>query len=142
MATLNSSALITPADVRGIIQTDLDDEVLEAYINTAYAMTLPIGSGLSAYGGNTTLAEIQKYITAHLCTLQEPLTRAESVGEVRVEYLRQTGANLAGGLSSTPFGQTALALDASGKLAEMGLKPASFHVWAHADVDNDVEVYE
>jgi len=142
VATVNSSALITQADVREITETDLSDGVLAAYINTAYVMTIPIASDLSGCGGATTLALIQTYIAAHLCTLQEPITRRETVGEVTVEYLRQTGANLASGLSSTPFGQMALALDCSGKLAETGLKPASFQVWGHSDLDNDIETYE
>jgi hypothetical protein len=142
MASLNSSALTTPSEVREVIETALDDGTLNAYINAAYAMTLPIASNLSDCGGNTTLALIQTYLAAHFCTLREPLTRRESVGEVTVEYLRQTGANLAGGLAATPFGQMALSLDCSGGLAETGLKPASFQVWSHADVDNDVETYD
>jgi len=129
------------ADVRAIISTDLSDGDLAAFINTAYTMTIKIASELSDCGGSTALAEIQKYITAHLLTLREPLIRRESVAEVTVEYLRQTGANLGGGLASTPYGQTALDLDCSGILAESALKPASFHVWAHSDVDNDVETY-
>ena len=142
MATINANALIDQDDVKEIIETDLSDGDLAAFINAAYAMTIQIASDLGDCGGATTLAEIQKYITAHLVTLREPMVRSESVSEVRVEYLRQTGANLEGGLSGTPYGQTALDLDCSGKLAEMGLKRASFTVWSHADVDNDVEVYE
>jgi len=142
VATLNASASTTPSEVREVIATGLDDATLNAYINAAYAMTLPIASSLSSCGGATTLGLIQTYIAAHFCTLQEPLTRSESVAEVRVEYLRQTGANLASGLASTPAGQMALSLDCSGGLAEMGLKPASFHVWAHSDVDNDIPTYD
>lgn len=141
MAAINANALITQSDVREIIDTDLSDAELAAYINTAYAMTIPIGSGLSEYGGDTTKAEIQKYIAAHLATLQEPIVRSERIAEVSVEYLRQTGANLASGLASTPFGQTALALDRSGTLAQAGLKSASFRTWAHSDMTKDVETY-
>ena len=141
MAAINANALITQSDVREIIDTDLSDGTLAAYINAAYVMTIPIASELGACGGSTTLTEIQKYIAAHLVTLQEPLVRSERIAEVSVEYLRQTGANLGGGLESTPFGQSALMLDCSGKLAESGLKHASFKVWAVADVDNDVESY-
>ena len=142
MATINSSARITQSDVREIIDTDLDDGSIAAFINAAYAMTIPIASLLSDCGGNTTLAEIQKFITAHLITLREPIVRRESIGgEASVEYLYQTGANLASGLGATPFGQAALALDCSGRLAQVGLKRASFKVWSHADVDNDVETY-
>lgn len=140
MAVVNANAQIDVNDVKDVISTDLTDEQLAVCVNMAYAATVLLTGRLNECGGNATLAEIQKLLAAHFVTLQEPTIVSESIaGEAAVTYSRQTGANLGGGLASTPYGQAAIALDCSGTLAQAGLKRASFKIWDHDDIDYDVD---
>jgi len=140
MAVVNANALIDLEDLKEYLDTDLTDPQLASCINMAYAATRLLTGRLNECGGNTTLAEIQKLLAAHFVTLQEPVIVSESIaGEASVTYSRQTGANLGAGLGSTPYGQSALALDCSGTLAQAGLKRATFKVWDHDDIDYDVD---
>jgi len=59
------------------------------------------------------LTEIEKWLTAHLITIsRERMAAKEEAGGARIEYIGAFGA----GLSSTPYGQTAIALDNTGTL--------------------------
>lgn len=125
MAKIDPPARVTVNDVKDVIETDVVDPQIRAFINTAHLMVedLLTGEGLA----ENTLTEIERYLAAHLLTLRDPRPQQEKIGsEYSVTYQGKSGM----GLQSTQYGQMALTLDTTGKLAEasMALKQASFIV--------------
>ncbi len=109
----------TAADVKAIIDTQLDTTGVEVFIGSANLIVdTALGStDLSA----DLLTEVEKWLSAHLIAITKT-RQAESkkVGEATDKYGR-LGMNL----NSTTYGQTAQVLDISGSLAKMGLKATS-----------------
>lgn len=100
----------TPEKVKEILDTDLTDDVVEAFILGA-SHTID-----RVFSGNTTLsaehlAEIERWLTAHLiaATREQQIAKA-GVGGASVTYQGVTGK----GLESTMYGQQVLALDTTG----------------------------
>jgi len=137
MAVRNKNALVDVEDVKDVLDTGLTDEQINAYINMAYYRTIPLATNLGNCGGSAALASIQALLAAHfIATTREPQLESESIaGEASVRYRGKTDM----GLNATTYGQQALALDCSGLLAKAGLKAASIKVWAHEDIDYDVD---
>lgn len=73
--------------------------------------------------GDTLLAEIEKWLTAHMIasTSLYRTTSEEEVGDARAKYTGQWGKKL----ESTPYGQMVLTLDTTGKMARLGKMAAS-----------------
>jgi len=115
------------SEVTDIVDTDLDDSQVNVFLNMAYHRTRPLSGELSDCGGSDMEAEIIKLVAAHLVQISEggdPYD--EWVGrEWRVKY---RGATDGEGLRATVFGQQAIAMDCSGKLASAGLKKAGIYV--------------
>lgn len=125
MAKINPDALVTVNDVTDIILTDLTDEQVQAFINTAHRIIEDVltGEGLS----EETLKEVEQYLAAHLLTLRDPRVSTEKIGqEYSATYQGQSGL----GLEATQYGQVAITLDPTGKLAAASkpLKQAKFGV--------------
>ncbi len=94
-------------DLKNIINTDLEYIQLEGYVNDAQTFAASIG---------ITSETVVKYLAAHLIafTRQRPV-KSEEAGGAKVVYEGVFGA----GLSSTPYGQTALDMDATGALKKL-----------------------
>lgn len=126
MATLNVNTRNTVADVRDILDTEMTDEQLAAFINTAYVV---VSTNLSDKGlAAAILTEIEKYLSAHFASLRDQRAQSEGIaGEYNVTYQGKTDM----GFNATQYGQMAVALDTSGVLATMGSskKRASFIVF-------------
>ena len=141
MATLNSGvcASVDADAVKEIIDTDLDDERINAFINMAYFATIPLTNKLDDCGGAGALCQIQLWLAAHLLTVFERQLKSKSVGgEWSVTFLGKDGL----GLEASLYGQQALALDCSGELAGYGLQRASFQVIDYdklANLSNDAD---
>ena len=135
MADLNVNVSGTVAGVREIIDTDLADGVINRYLNMAYYRTLPLVGKLTNCGGSDALTEIQNLLAAHfIASTRERQATSESIeGGASVTYTGDTGT----GLASTTYGQQALAMDCSGRLAKAGSARASLKVYGHADIDYD-----
>ena len=139
MAILNSNALITADSVREVLDTDLTDSQIHAFINQAYFRTIPLSGELGDCGGSTgatsALAAIQTMLAAHfIATTRERQVHSESIeGGASVTFEGKTGE----GLRSTTYGQAALDLDCSGILAKAGLKRPTISIYGHADIDYD-----
>jgi len=111
---------ITNDQVHKIIKTDLDDismfkETAEIIVNEEL-----LNKGLS----DKRLEKIELYLTAHFITLREKQLRSEKLGDATNVYFVQTGMNL----KASPFGQTALALDSSGSLVNVGNYKSKFEI--------------
>lgn len=113
-------ARTTIAEVKLIIDTDLEDDNITAYITGANALVTDVltDSGLGA----TTLEEIERWLTAHMiAATQERQSKKEEAGGAKVEYTGVYGD----GLRLTSYGQMVLALDSTGAMAGLGGKSAS-----------------
>ena len=113
-------ARTTATKVKVIIDTDLADSIVDAYISGATELVT------EAIGSNTSLsddlkAEIERWLAAHLIasTRVRQLVSGEA-GGAKAVYQGKTGM----GLESTLYGQQVLILDASGSFASLGGKSA------------------
>lgn len=128
MATLDSSARIEPDELREIIDTDLGDSILNAFINSAHYFIQEnlLGKGLSA----NILTQIELWLSAHFLAIRDQRVESEGVaGEWQARYQGKTAM----GFEATTYGQQALALDTSGTLASVGLKAVTFEVYSEQD---------
>jgi len=103
------AARVTASDIQGIMP-DYPDS-LTAFIATA---TLIVDEELVGTGqSDARLTQIELYLACHFAAHKTPLTTQEMVSKVQVALQRNSpGKNF----GSTQYGQTAMALDASGKL--------------------------
>jgi hypothetical protein len=116
--------------VREIVSTDLTDAQLNAFINIAYNVTRLVSGDLGSCGGGGMECDIMKLVAAHFVTLREGSAKSESIGgEYSVTYRGQDGL----GLSASLYGQNALAIDCSGKLAKLGLRKAQLRSVGYYD---------
>lgn len=130
MVDLVSEVNIDASDVQAIISTSVGTGTINAFINMAYYMTLPMATLLGNCGGTAALQEIQKLITAHLLTLQEPEVQSESIGgEASATYRWKTDM----GLNGSRWGQMAIAMDCSGYLSSLDLKKAEIDMYSYYD---------
>lgn len=110
------TARVSPSQVKQIVNTNLSDAViLASMIDTAHAVvdeTL-LTAGLSTH----ILDKIELYLAAHFIALTE---EGGAITRDKLGDADQSFANVydKGGLNLTRFGQTALALDSSGQLAQ------------------------
>lgn len=107
---------VTPADVKQIYETQKSDTDISAFIDTA---SLVVSEQLGSSGLSTTrLDKITLYLTAHFLVISEEGggIRRSRLGEGDESYVVPSGSD-AFGYVMTRFGQQALALDTSGKLA-------------------------
>jgi hypothetical protein len=108
-------AKISVDDVKSIIDTDLTDADIQAYVDDAYDVITDIFS--------TDKPVLQRWLAAHLiATSRERQIDQAKAGPASATYSGKTGT----GLATTTYGQQALALDPTGKLAaRLGRKSAS-----------------
>ena len=107
------AARVTATEVKQIIDTDLADSIVDAFILGANSVVTEV------LGEDTELSaahkkEIERWFTAHLlaATREQQIQKAGADG-VDVAYQGKTGM----GLQATLYGQQVLAFDTTGKLA-------------------------
>lgn len=103
----------TATKVKQIIDTDLIDTIVDAYILAAnYTITEVLGSDTELSSDHK--AELERWLTAHLiAATRERQASKEGAGGASITYEGMTGK----GLEATMYGQQVLAMDATGKLA-------------------------
>ncbi len=105
-------ARTTPSEVRQIIDTDLADAIIDAYISGATEVVTNV------LGSDTTLSDelkrnIELWLTAHLiASTREQQIQKAGAGGANVTYQGMTGK----GLEATLYGQQVLAMDTTGKM--------------------------
>lgn len=104
-------ARVGPNDIKAILDTDLTDSQIEAFIfgATEFVDKILTGSGLNT----VLLKEIERFLTAHLIAAtreQQPIK--EGAGGASITYQGVTGE----GLKSTFYGQHVLLLDTTNKI--------------------------
>ena len=115
-------ARTTAAEVKQILDdSSLTDTEVDAFITGANALVTEV------LGDDTTITdilkeEIERWLTAHMIsTTRERMAAEEGAGGAKIKYTGQYGENL----SSSPYGQMVITLDATGKMAALGGKSAS-----------------
>lgn len=114
-------ARTTAVDVKQIIDTDLEDSVVEGYISAATSTVDEVlGTDTSISGDLKT--EIERWFTAHLIasTREQQLSEAKA-GPASAKFQGKTGM----GLDATLYGQQVKAMDTTGKFAALSGKRAS-----------------
>lgn len=112
---MSLSGTVSPEMVRGVISTRLDDQDIESAISTAvnvYASKVgkdSVQKGLQI--------EVTRYLAAHFVSIHDPTSRPtrEKIGDASIEY-GSNNSSLGGGFLSSMWGQTAAAIDPTGKL--------------------------
>ena len=139
MAVLNPDALVDPDDVKEIIDTNLTDARINAFINMAVAMTSILSGELDACGGDDTLESIQLLLAAHFLTLYERTAKSESIGgQWSVTWAIKEGP----GLESSLYGQAAMNLDCSGLLSTAGWRNATFNVVSYYQLEDSLQLFD
>lgn len=105
------------ADVKSILNTELTDTEIDAYITTANLV-------VTAQLGNTTvsatlLTQIEMYLAGHLITTTRERKAEQVSGEGGVRFEGKTGMRL----EATHYGQTAMTLDSTGRLSNLNNGP-------------------
>jgi len=117
-------ARTTVEEVKKIIDTDLNDSIIEAFINDANLIITDVFSGNSELSSDQ-LASLEKWLTAHLIACTRELQPAqEGVKDAKITYQGKTGI----GLDATLYGQQCKLIDTTGLLARrLGQKRASIY---------------
>jgi len=111
-------ARTTAADVQLIIDTEVSTTIIDAMITTA---NLLVTDQLTGEHSDSILAEIEKWLTAHLIKMSwEKDTEKVKIGEAEERY-----SKLGLGLDGSTYGQMVKVLDTSGNLSNLGKKKAS-----------------
>lgn len=109
---------VNTADVEKLINTfdvdEIDMDEIDSNIDTA--STLVDSYLLNKEIPEAVLIQIEKYIAAHLYSIKHRYFVEEEVAGAK----GKTGFKGGSGLSGTPYGQTAIALDFTGTLAKIG----------------------
>jgi len=116
-------ARTTAEEVKQIIDTDLSNSIITAFIEDASALVDELFEDETEIG-TSLLARIEKWIAAHFVAIRDPRIKTEKIGDASVTYRGSVGAGK--GLEFTPYGQQALLLDPTGRLKSIGTKRATF----------------
>jgi hypothetical protein len=103
---------MTALEVRTIINTDIPDDEIEAYISMAVIL---LGELIPERTySDTTTEELTRWAAAHLISVtKEKQAVSEKIGDVSVNYSN----NFSEGLGATHYGQTLLLLDSKNLLS-------------------------
>ena len=97
--------------VRAIIETDLTNDQINPYLAAAEVMLL--NAFRDKVIDTVTREELKVWLTAHyIAVTRQRVSTKEAAGGASIEYAGVYGA----ALESTPWGQTAMALDTTGSL--------------------------
>ena len=121
---------VTPAELEEIIdiESSITDARINVFITQANIMVNAAFTGDTTVGADT-LKEIERNVAAHMIRALIGLQETdEKAGEVSVKYVGKWGEFLKG----SSYGQMALMLDPTGKLAKYGQQQASFGVISYS----------
>lgn len=111
---------VTDGQVKEIIETNLDD--ISLFMETAEMI---VDEQLMSKGfSENRLSKIELYLSAHFVALRERQLLSERFGDSEEKYQGKTGMNLQASL----YGQTAMLLDTSGSLANLGKSVAEIYL--------------
>ncbi|MGB4239664.1 MAG: hypothetical protein WBJ87_08680 [Candidatus Hydrothermia bacterium] len=115
---------VTASDVKDIMDNcTVDDTIIESLITSANALINKVFED-DVDITETILTEIERYLTAHfIASGIQRSTSVERIGDAEVRYTGTYGDLL----RSTPYGQTVLILDFTGKISKLGRSKISMY---------------
>jgi hypothetical protein len=110
---------VTANEVKEIIETELSNTIIEAYITGANQLVTEVLGTTSL--GTDLLKEIERWLSAHMMAIsRERQAMEEGAGGAYIKYSGSYGE----ALKSTSYGQMVLALDTTGTFASLSGKSA------------------
>ncbi len=115
---------VTADEVREIMDgLTATNPIISTFITAASAVIDKVFANDSEIG-DTLKKELERWLTAHMLAMSISRTAAkEKLGEADVTYTGTYGMNLL----ATLYGQTVLTLDITGKMSNVGKRPASMY---------------
>lgn len=124
-------ARVTANEVRNIMETDLEDNSLDAFINSANLLITDLLTGKYSVA---ILADIELWLSAHFASQMDPQAEQEKMGDGQVRYALAIARSSVGlGLNNTPHGQQVRVLDYLGILADAGKRSAALETAFEAE---------
>ena len=125
-------ARVTAAEVKLIIETDLPDATVDAFIDSATKM---VDLYLLDAECHTTdsLKQVELWLSADMLSVRDKALSSEKLGDAQ-DTQRAPGVLLKG-LESSYWGQKALSFDCSGILADIGKRGVQFVTFGGAGTD-------
>jgi len=136
-------ARVTVQDVKDIFDTNMDDSFVEAFIRSASIIVnnCPATVAISPALSEDELFELERWVSAHLAAIRDPVSLRSKIGDAEAWHFPAAVTTAwAKGLSLTPYGQQALAIDRTGFLANSGKARASYRVSPRENSINFTEV--
>lgn len=128
-------ARVTAAEVKEIFDTNMREDWILAFINSANLLVTRV-LGSSGLGADD-LKDIERWIAAHFCNLRDPISLREKIGDAESwNFPASVTTAWTQGLGLTVYGQQAVAMDTTGTLAALGLKRGKFRAAPREDSDN------
>lgn len=107
-------ARITPDDVTEILETELQDDSLMAFIEDAHSV---VNERIAPYTDDTArLSSVETYLAAHLATSRDPRVQTASHESVSFEYAENQGQT---------YWHRAIMMDPTGRLA----RPQGYNIY-------------
>lgn|SRR3990167_6565106 len=130
---------VTVEEVKEIFSTTISADKISACITTANQVVTN-GPATSASPNPVLTAdelkECERWLAAHFANIQDPIALREKIGDSDAwNFPASVTVAWGRGLSLTPYGQMAIAIDRTGKLASLGLRKASFRAAPREDSD-------
>lgn len=105
----------TESEVKAIIDTDLDEDAIAPFLRVANLLVTEL---LSDEGYDAPyLAEIERWLAAHLVAVRDPRIISQKIGDADATYT--SSQQLGQGLSFTSYGQQVLLLDIGRRFAAL-----------------------
>lgn len=121
-------ATATVDEVRAIIDTNIEDDNIESYIDSASSLLSIWFSGVTA--SQELLTELEKWVAAHLIAMtKERQAKEEGAGGAYIKYAGVFGT----GLKTTSYGQTAIEIDTTNTLRSVSGKQIKFFAIKEGD---------
>jgi len=102
---------VNTAEIKEIMDTTIEDMTPFITVANLLVEQYLASSNLSAQH----LKEIERWLSAHFAAIMDPRVRKRTIGDGAESYAISGGYK--GGLDATPYGQQAMVLDTTGKLA-------------------------
>lgn len=115
-------ASVNPNQVKNIIDTELNDSEIEGAISTA--VTIVDNHLVSPDLSSGIRVEITMYLAAHFVAVRDKtvMIKSEKIGDASVTYDVGNREDAVFSFTSTKWGATAVALDSSNVLGQLGQK--------------------
>ena len=134
-------ARVTFEEVQEIFDTDLKADQITAFISVANLLvTNTCATSTAPTLGTDELKEIERWLAAHFACIRDPISLRAKIGDAEAWHFPAAVTTAWGkGLNLTPYGQMAIAIDRTHRLASLGNQKGSFRAAPREDGSNFTE---